>query len=93
MADVRIYNMGSLSPQQGKYGADDWYLEFEPREGLRPDPLMGWAGSSDTERQVRLRFPTLERALAYCQRENLVPHVVPRPKVRLLLQSYADNFR
>lgn len=92
MADVRIYKKGKLATQQGRYAAHKWFLEFEPREGKRPDPLMGWAGSGDTSQQVRLTFPTLEAALAYCKRQGLTAHVVPEVKTRLFLQSYADNF-
>ena len=61
--------------------------------GEKPDPLTGWAGSGDTQEQVRLTFATLEEAIAYCQREGLDHHVVPTPQKTLKLQSYADNFR
>jgi hypothetical protein len=42
--------------QSGKARTADWLLEFEPAEAKRPDPLMGWAGSGDTQQQVVLRF-------------------------------------
>lgn len=62
-------------------------------QAKRPDPLMGWAGSGDTEQQVRLSFPSLEAAQAYAAREGLDAEVVPPAPRRLILQSYAENFR
>ena len=44
---------------------DQWLLEFAPAEAKRADPLMGWAGSGDTQVQVQLKFPTLAAAQAY----------------------------
>ena len=32
----------------GPCRTDRWVLEYEPAEAQRPDPLTGWAGSSDT---------------------------------------------
>ncbi len=64
-----------------------------PEDAQRPDPLMGWAGSSDTKRQVRLAFPSLDAAKAYAEKYGIAYHVIPGPERTLKLQSYADNFR
>lgn len=94
MPQARIFQKGKRSTQSGRAGADLWVLEHEPLEGKRPDPLMGWAGSGDTEQQVRLTFRTLEAARAYAERNGLdVLEVIPPTEHRLILQSYADNFR
>lgn len=93
MATARIFQRPKNAMQSGKYRTDRWQLEFEPTEAKKPDPLTGWAGSGDTQEQVRLTFATLEEAIAYCQREGLDYHVVPTPQKTLKLQSYADNFR
>ena len=93
MAKARIYRKGMRATQSGSWRASLWFLEHEPSEGKRPDPLMGWAGSGDTEQQVRLSFPSLEAAKAYAERNGLEAEVVPSPGHRLILQSYADNFR
>ena len=47
----------------------------QPTERERNDPLMGWWGSSNTQGQVRLRFDTADRAVAYRrgQRHRLRP--------------------
>ena len=67
MATARIFKRPKNAMQSGKYRTDAWQLEFEPSEPKRPDPLTGWAGSGDTRDQVRLFFPTLEAAVAYCE--------------------------
>lgn len=93
MRKARIFQRGTRATQSGKARADLWILEAEPREGKRPDPLMGWAGSGDTNTQVSLSFPTLDEAKAYADRHGLLAEIVPAPVRRLILQSYAENFR
>ena len=61
-------------------------------EAKQADPLTGWAGSGDTREQIRLSFPTLDAAKAYCDREGVEYHVVPAQTRKLKLQAYADNF-
>jgi hypothetical protein len=93
MPNARIFQQGASATQSGKARSQVWILEHEPEEARRPDPLMGWAGSGDTEQQVRLTFPTLEAAQAYAARHGLDAEVVPPAPRRLILQSYAENFR
>lgn len=93
MRKARIFPYGTRATQQGKARADTWVLELEPTEGQLPDPLMGWAGSGDTDTQLRMTFPTLEAAKAYAARFGLSPEVAKPEHRPLILQSYADNFR
>jgi hypothetical protein len=93
MTVARISELERKTTQSGKANAGRWLLEFERQEALRPDPLTGWNGSGDTRPQVRITFPTMEAAIAYCERRGLAYHVVPAQPVRLKLQAYADNFR
>ena len=91
---ARIYQRPKNAMQSGKALLGQWILEFAPAEARRPDPLMGWIGSGDTQRQVKLLFPTLEAAQAYAAHEGIaVGHVVPAAPKLLKLQAYADNFR
>ncbi|WP_420889868.1 NADH dehydrogenase ubiquinone Fe-S protein 4 [Ensifer aridi] len=39
------------------------------------DPLLGYTGGKDTLQQVELRFPTLDSAIQYAERQGL-RHVV-----------------
>jgi len=93
MSNARIFQQGTPATQSGKARSQIWNLEHEPREAKRPDPLMGWAGSGDTDQQVRLSFPSLDAALAYARRHGLDVQVVPPAPRRLIIQSYAENFR
>ena len=93
MTIARISELERKTTQSGKANTGHWLLEFERKDPVRPDPLTGWNGSSDTNPQVRLAFATKEAAIAYCDRHGLQCHLVPAPPVRLKLQAYADNFR
>jgi hypothetical protein len=90
---ARIYQRPKNAMQSGKALLDQWVLEFVPAEAKKPDPLMGWSGSGDTQQQVTLRFPTAEEAKAYAERYGIEAVVHATPPRRLKLQAYADNFR
>ena len=62
---ARIYQRPKNAMQSGKALTEQWILDFVPAEAKSPDPLMGWAGSGDTQRQLRLKFPSKEAAVAY----------------------------
>lgn len=68
-------------------------LEFESSAAPEVEPLMGWTGSSDTRRQVRLSFPTKEQALTFAKRQGWDYTVGEPHEPRLRPKSYADNFR
>lgn len=88
-----IYQRPKSSMQSGKALVDQWVLEFAAAEAKKPDPLMGWAGSGDTQQQVTLKFPTQEDASAYAERYGIEATVHATPPRKLKLQAYADNFR
>ncbi|MBA4047987.1 MAG: ETC complex I subunit [Sphingomonas sp.] len=93
MTTARIFQTPKNAMQSGRARTQQWVLEFEPAEAKQPDPLTGWAGSGDTRQQLRLRFPSVEAAIAYATREAIAYAVIPAPERRLKLQAYADNFR
>src|SRR5690606_35266544 len=93
MPSARIYKPARTAMQSGRAKTKDWILEFEPKDPKRPDPLMGWMGSSDTLGQVRLSFETREEAVAYAKRHG-IDFTLERPHTtKLIPKSYADNFR
>ena len=63
---ARIYQVPKSAMQSGKAKIDSWMLEFEQSEARKPDPLMGWTGSGDTQAQVQLAFPDKEAATTIC---------------------------
>ena len=90
---ARIYQRPMNAMQSGKALTDQWILEFVPAEARQADPLMGWAGSGDTQVQVVLNFATQAAAQAYADRYGIAASVHATPPRRLKLQTYADNFR
>ncbi len=79
--------------QSGKARTEEWVLEFEQSEARRPDPLMGWTGSGDTQAQVHLTFPDMDAAKAYAEKYGIAARVHLTPARTLKIQAYADNFR
>lgn len=92
---ARIYRTPKSAMQSGRARTDDWVLQYEPAEPKRIDPLTGWFGSGDTRSQVRLRFPTMEAAIAYAEAKGLTYQVEQPPPARAEIKpkAYADNFR
>ena len=93
MTIARIIEKQHSTTQSGRANDGRWTLEFEREQPLRPDPLTGWAGSGDTNTQVRLGFATRDEAVAYATKKGFDIHIVPAPPVALKLQAYADNFK
>ncbi|WP_338426190.1 ETC complex I subunit [Sphingopyxis kveilinensis] len=90
---ARIFQKPKNAMQSGRAGTDRWILEFAPAEARKPDPLMGWAGSGDTQRQLRLGFASRDDAVAYAEKYGIDAEVMPAPVRKLKIQAYADNFR
>jgi hypothetical protein len=90
---ARIYQRPKNAMQSGRARTGEWVLEFIPAEARTADPLMGWAGSGDTQVQVQLSFATAELATAYANKNGIDYTVITTPRQTLKLQTYADNFR
>ena len=90
---ARIYQNPMNAMQSGRALTDKWVLEFESSEARKADPLTGWAGSGDTQRQVQLQFPNAEAAKAYADKYGIDYALVATPHKTLKLQAYADNFK
>jgi hypothetical protein len=90
---ARIYRPSKNAMQSGKAKTLNWVLEFEPGAAKRADPLMGWAGSPDTDGQIRLVFETQDAALSYAQRHGIAYEVAVPHASRVRPKSYADNFK
>jgi len=90
---VRIFKPSKSAMQSGMSGPNKhWYLVFDHKEPETIDPLMGWTGTSETERQICLTFETKEAAEDYARRKGL-DYIVEEPKARKTRRaSYSDNF-
>jgi hypothetical protein len=89
---ARIYKPAKTAMQSGRAKTHLWVLDFDPKDAQHVDPLMGWAGSADTEGQVTLRFDTLDEAVAYAKKLGLDAAVTEPQVPTLKLKAYADNF-
>jgi len=90
---ARIYQIQKNALQSGKALTRKWVLEFAPSEAKKADPLTGWAGSGDTQQQVKLSFPSEEAARAYADKQGIAYTLIPTAPKSLKIQAYADNFR
>ena len=90
---ARIYQRPKNAMQSGRAGLGEWLLDFVPAEARLADPLMGWAGSGDTQAQVQLKFPSAAAAQAYATKHGIEAEVHTAPPRKLKIQTYADNFR
>ncbi len=89
---VRIFKPAKSAMQSGRSKNDCWILEYESADRSAPDPLIGWNGSADTRRQIRLSFDSPEQAVAYA-REKGCTYTVHKPHERKIKpKAYADNF-
>jgi ETC complex I subunit conserved region len=93
MTQARIIQKSKNAMQSGRAGTGQWMIEFNPVDPQRSDPLMGWAGSTDTRRQLNLKFASLDAAQAYADKAGISYTVVAAAPKVLKLQAYADNFR
>jgi NADH dehydrogenase ubiquinone Fe-S protein 4 len=90
---VRIYRPAKSAMQSGRARTRQWVVEFEPGAATRRDALMGWAGGGDTTDQLRLRFATMDDAIAFARRRGL-DYELHRPHEHAVKpKSYAENFR
>ena len=90
---ARIYRPSRTATQSGQAKTKHWVLEFPPEFAPEIDSLMGWTGTQDMRRQVRLWFGTQEEAAAYAEKNGIVFLLEePKPTTRKIL-SYSDNFK
>jgi len=93
MTKARIHRPPKNAMQSGRANTRRWVLEFEPAAARRPDPLMGWTSSPDTDQQVRLAFATREAAVDYAEANGLDYAVIEPHEPKPRIKAYADNFR
>ncbi len=89
---ARIFKPARTAMQSGKAKTLDWQLEYEPEAPRVVEPLMGWTSSTDMKSQVKLRFPTREEAIAYCERHGIPYQVFEAHEPARRAMAYADNF-
>ena len=89
---ARIYRPAKTAMQSGTAKTREWVLDYEPEQPREIEPLMGWTSSGDMRQQVRLRFPTLEEAVAYAERHGIPYQVSDLKATARRPIAYSDNF-
>ncbi len=90
--EVRIFKPAKTAMQSGRNNIKKWMLEFDATDRSEADQLMGWVGSSDTSKQVSLKFETKEEAISYAEKRGFA-YTVSEEKIRKIKpKSYSDNF-
>jgi len=89
---VRILRPTKTAMQSGLRNTKRWLLEFEPGDRVEADSLMGWAGSADTARQLRIWFETKDEAIAFAEKKGLSFRVIEPQAKALKPKAYAENF-
>jgi hypothetical protein len=90
---ARIYRPSRSATQSGLARTQFWVLEFAPEEPQQIDPLMGWTGSGDMKRQIRLTFASQDEAIAYAQKCGIGYRVEEPSRTTRKIMAYADNFK
>lgn len=88
-----IYKPAKTAMQSGKASKDFWLLEFEKSEGFEIDPIMHWAASKNTQKQVVLKFSSQQKAIEYARKHNIEFNLITPKAKKLILRSYASNFK
>ena len=90
---AKIFKPAKNAMQSGMANTRKWVLVYEQTRPKRIDDLMGYTGSDDTTRQVRLAFDTEEEAVAYARKHGLSYEVQEPHARRQRIKAYADNFK
>lgn len=92
MDQAVIYSPAKTSMQSGTAKTGYWLLKFKQSQAKTNNPIMGWAGGSETQTQVILKFDTLNEAENYAK-EHEISYIVRQPKKRALrIKSYGANY-
>ena len=90
--EALIYKPTKNAMQSGYVSKNHWELKYLHVSKVKLDPLMGWAGSSDTKKQIILRFDNREDAINYAERKKISYKVISEKRRNIKPKSYAANF-
>ncbi len=92
MSKARIYKPAKNAMQSGKGKENTWLLEYAPETPYFTEGLMGWSGMDDTRREISLRFPHKEAAIAYAKDKKIEFELIDPNQSKQRAKAYADNF-
>tara|TARA_Y100001970_G_scaffold277756_1_gene382445 strand:- start:128 stop:409 length:282 start_codon:yes stop_codon:yes gene_type:complete len=92
MKKAKIYKPSKTAMQSGFKKFNKWVIEFYSDDPGQ-NPLMGWESSTDTYSELKIEFPSKDKAIDYAKK-NKIDFDLIEPKIRKTVKkSYADNFK
>lgn len=91
--DAIIYKPTRSAAQSGNASYNHWLLRFVHNGSRKIESVMGWTSTKDMSQEVILRFDSLAGAECYAKKNNIAYEVVPKEEHKLIIRSYADNFK
>ena len=93
MYKVLIYKGSKTPTQSGNAKTKFWYIKFDEDFIYEEDFMTGWKGNTAPINNIKIKFSTLEQAIAYAENKNYKYQVLNESKGKLNVKSYSDNFR
>ena len=91
MKKAKIYIPTKTAMQSGRAKLRKWHLKFDTKDPVI-NSLMGWESSTDTLDEIKLLFPSKEKAIEYAKKNNIDFTVIEPKQKEFVIKSYADNF-
>jgi hypothetical protein len=88
---AKIYIPVKTAMQSGRGKQKTWVLEFETKDP-HTNSLMGWESSSDTLKEVKLKFTSKEKAIDYSIANDIDFSVIEPKRKSFVIKSYEENF-
>jgi hypothetical protein len=88
---AKIYIHVKTAMQSGRGKQKTWVLEFETKDP-HTNSLMGWESSSDTLKEVKLKFTSKEKAIDYSIANDIDFSVIEPKRKSFVIKSYEENF-
>jgi hypothetical protein len=92
MVQVRIYSQSKSTTQSGQSGQGAWVIEVERPSAQNPEQLMGWTQAGDTMNQIKLEFPSKDKAEAFAKSQGWRYIMTRQNNRRVKPRNYGDNF-
>ncbi len=88
-----IYKPTRSASQSGKAATEKWLLKFVHNGTRKIEPVMGWTSSRDMMQEVILKFNSQQEAEAYARKNNIEYQLIEENEHKMILRSYAENFK
>lgn len=88
-----IYKPTRSASQSGTAANEKWLLKFIHNGTRKIEPVMGWTSNRDMMQEVILKFDNQLEAENYAKKNNIEYQVVENNEHKMILRSYAENFK